>query len=221
LLLFSSLENWGEKKPTTIRCVIPPPSLGFPRPLDDNEDDRTEMNEDDRTEMNEDDRTEMNEDDRTEMNEDDTVMNEDDRTEMNEDGSMEVTEDEIKLEIEEDGVEAADNICDTCGLNFSSNVNLKKHVERKHNQDALVCQHCPRVFENRDKLRCHEHSHYSGTCPHCSKSISKKNLSTHLKICKLNPDNMGENKGSLFKYARLNELVSLFTCNYMFTLLMK
>ena len=109
-----------------------------------------------------------------------------------------MTEDDIKLETEEDNVGAADNMCDICGLNFSSNVDLKKHVERKHNKDALVCQHCPRVFEDRDKLRYHERFHNSGTCPHCSKTVSKSNLSKHVKICKLNPDNMGENKGSLF-----------------------
>ena len=54
----------------------------------------------------------------------------------------------------------------------------------KHSKNNYCCDECGIVKDTVKKLQDHQHSHKTGICYKCAKTISCQNMPKHLKICK-------------------------------------
>ncbi|XP_044732965.1 zinc finger protein 660-like [Chrysoperla carnea] len=78
--------------------------------------------------------------------------------------------------------------CDVCKKRFTNIYQLKRHKFR-HSGRLLNCQQCDKSFKDkwalkRHKKEMHSHIEKNAACHVCGKSVSKKNLSSHMQIHK-------------------------------------
>ena len=91
--------------------------------------------------------------------------------------------------------------CDICGKNFKHSKDLKRHNRSKHRialdldkyqplgpklEKILTCEVCSKVFQRKDLLKKHKHTHKAlkkiHTCKHCNKSFTRKdNMQDHIR----------------------------------------
>ena len=75
--------------------------------------------------------------------------------------------------------------CAECGKQFSSNGNLKRHVEVHTGKFSYYCKICRRGFNNDSNFKSHMRAHegLKYNCEYCTKSfVSKEKYKYHLSV---------------------------------------
>jgi hypothetical protein len=74
-------------------------------------------------------------------------------------------------------------LCTECGRDFASQLSLKKHVQRVHEESPVNCDKCGVVFKNKLQLINHQRVHVNKLkqCTLCNVVVKAENYSKHVK----------------------------------------
>ena len=79
-------------------------------------------------------------------------------------------------------VSLEDISCNICTKEFETNLELKYHMIRQHNEDPVSCEECGKELLNKHALRSHMKSHEFDQCKVCHKRMKAKSLANHMEI---------------------------------------
>ena len=75
------------------------------------------------------------------------------------------------------------HICGVCNYTTAYRSQLKVHMNTHTKENTFMCDSCPQVFTHQSALCSHKKLHAGlgqTECPECGKTVSKKNLRTHI-----------------------------------------
>ena len=73
--------------------------------------------------------------------------------------------------------------CESCSVKFVSQLKLKKHIKRIHDNRVFVCEYCNNEIIGQTKLSNHLKIHKSTICKKCGLAVPKNSITVHKAKC--------------------------------------